>query len=269
MPIDRKRIAVIGFGAMVRSLRASLHRSGNQFEIAATLVPPEYAPPLSELEGVRLFNKVSDLIDWRPSLVVECASHSAVHEFVQPLLRNGIDTIIVSVGSLGNRTIFDELKAAAAEGRSRLTAVSGAIGGLDVLRSARNGGLTKVAYTGTKPPGAWEGTPAAQAFDLASLTQSVVIFEGNAEQAARLYPKNANVTAAVALAGIGFETTSVVLVADPNATANRHRVEAAGAFGSFTIDLQNRPLPDNPKTSWLAALSIEEAIDRHFRFIDV
>ncbi|MBZ9719280.1 aspartate dehydrogenase [Mesorhizobium sp. AD1-1] len=269
MPNDRRRIAVIGFGAMVRSLQASFRRSGNHFEVAATLVPREFAPAPSELGGVRLFNDVADLIDWHPSLVVECASHDAVRDFVPALLRKGIDTIIVSVGSLSDKTLLDSLEAAATKGGSRLTAVSGAIGGLDVLRSARSAGLSSVAYTGTKPPNAWTGTPAADAVDLASLCQPTVIYKGNAEQAARLYPKNANVTAAVALAGIGFEATSVVLIADPDATTNLHRVEATGAFGSFSIELQNKPLPDNPKTSWLAALSIEEAIVRHFRAIDV
>jgi aspartate dehydrogenase len=269
LPIDKKRIAVIGFGAMVRSLQASFRRSGDQFAVAATLVPKEFAPSPNELGEVELFSDISQLIDWRPSLVVECASHNAVREFVPTLLRKGIDTIIVSVGSLGDKTLLDSLEAAATEGRSRLTAVSGAIGGLDVLRSARSAGLTSVAYTGTKPPSAWKDTPAADALDLTSLTQPTVIYKGNAEQAARLYPKNANVTAAVALAGIGFEATSVVLVADPHSTTNRHRVEAEGAFGSFSIELQNNPLPDNPKTSWLAALSIEEAIGRHFRSVDL
>ncbi|UWM84845.1 aspartate dehydrogenase [Rhizobium sp. SRDI969] len=269
MQNDKQRIAVIGFGAMARSLQASFRRAGDQFGVAATLVPEEFAPTPSELGAVKLFNDVSDLIDWRPSLVVECASHDAVRDYVPALLRKGIDTIIVSVGSLSEKRLLDSLEAAATEGRSRLTAVSGAIGGLDVLRSARSAGLSSVAYTGTKPPSAWTGTPAADIVDLASLSQATAIFQGNAEQAARLYPKNANVTAAVALAGIGFEATQVVLIADPSATANSHRVEAQGAFGSFKIELQNKPLPDNPKTSWLAALSVEEAIVRHFRAIDV
>ncbi|MBY5825862.1 aspartate dehydrogenase [Rhizobium leguminosarum] len=254
---------------MARSLQASLHRSGDNFAVGAVLVPSEFAPSPSDLDGLKLFHDVSELIDWGPSLVVECASHEAVRTFVPTLLRNGIDTIIVSVGSLGDKMLLDILELAATQGRSRLTAVSGAIGGLDVLRSARNAGLRSVAYTGTKSPNAWMGTPAEDTVDLASLTESTVIFEGNAEQSARLYPKNANVTAAVALAGIGFEATGVVLIADPNVTTNRHRVQAEGAFGSFSIELQNEPLPDNPKTSWLAALSIEDAIIRHFTSIDV
>jgi aspartate dehydrogenase len=79
-----------------------------------------------------------------------------------------------------------------------------------------------------------------------------------------LYPKNANVTAAVALAGVGFERTQVRLIADPAATGNGHALMAEGAFGRFRITLDNAPLPDNPKTSWLAALSVEREVLAHF-----
>ena len=61
----------------------------------------------------------------------------------------------------------------------------------------------------------------------------------SAEEAARLFPKNANVTAAVALAGIGFNDTHVALIADPTATSNSHQVDAQGTFGEFTICLRN------------------------------
>jgi len=266
---ESKRIALIGYGAMARSLQASLLRSEAGVAVAAVLVPAEFAPPASEIAGLELFHDVADLVAWRPSLVVECASHDAVRDFVPTLLRNGIDTIIVSTGSLADKSLFDDLEVAAKVGRCRLTVVSGAIGGLDVLRSARSAGLSKVAYTGIKPPIAWAGTPAADRMDLASLLEPTVIFEGNARQAAQLYPKNANVTAAVALAGVGFDATSVALLADPGTATNGHRVEATGAFGSFSIELQNQPLPDNPKTSWLAALSIQEAIVRHFSSVVV
>ncbi|MGY5808926.1 aspartate dehydrogenase [Rhizobium sp. LEGMi198b] len=266
---DPKKIAIIGFGAMARSLQASLANSGDDFEIRATLLPEEFRVAADIPQSVNAFGSVDELLEWRPSLVVECASHEAVHDAVPSLLAAGVDVVVVSIGSLSDASLLTKLEAAAKSGKSRLTVASGAIGGLDVLRSAKIAGLSNVVYTGSKPPAAWKGTPADEQFDLTSLTERTVIFDGNAAGAAKLYPKNANVTAAVALAGVGFEETRVTLIADPGSASNTHQVEAEGAFGRFSIVLENRPLPDNPKTSWLAALSIEQCITRHFQNIEL
>lgn len=69
-------------------------------------------------------------------------------------------------------------------------------------------------------------------------------------------------TAAVALSGVGFDETKVELIADPTVAKNVHEVNVKGAFGELEIRLVNNPLPDNVKTSWLAALSIEEAVSK-------
>lgn len=95
------------------------------------------------------------------------------------------------------------------------------------------------------------------------IQQPTLIFQGNALSAAQLYPKNANVTAAVALAGVGFEETEVQLFADPTVDQNVHELQVAGRFGEFDIRLRNAPMPENPKTSWLAALSIEDAVRKY------
>ncbi|PZU83274.1 MAG: aspartate dehydrogenase [Shinella sp.] len=261
-----QKIALIGFGAMARSLDVSLRALGTDLQIAAALVPHGFD---GNHKTVTFFERVEDLIEWGPSVVVECASHEAVREYVPSLLGAGIDVIIVSIGSLADKALLAALEDAARQGDSRMTVVSGAIGGLDVLRSARIAGLDSVVYTGVKPPAAWKGTPAEQLIDLANLKERTVFFEGNAAEASRQYPKNANVTAAVALAGIGFEKTGVSLVADPAASGNSHQVDALGAFGRFRIVLENKPLPDNPKTSWLAALSVEQALHRHFQRIEL
>lgn len=258
-----QRVAIIGLGAIGSRVLLSLQQEllpGAQY---AVLEHPNSAAKLATYPELQVFHQLDGLIEWRPDLVVECAGHAAVTANVPALLEQGIDVVVVSVGALADAELRERLNKAAHQGGGKLTLVSGAIGGMDALSAAKTAGLETVRYVGRKPPHAWEGSPAQNLFDLAAIKQPTAIFLGNAADAARLYPKNANVTAAIALAGIGFDQTEVELVADPTVTKNVHEVEAFGAFGSLKIRLENNPLPDNPKTSWLAALSIEEALRKH------
>jgi aspartate dehydrogenase len=146
---------------------------------------------------------------------------------------------------------------------------AGAIAGLDGLAALRRGGLSSVRYIATKPPQAWRGTPAEEVIDLDSLRTSTVVFQGSAAEAARLYPRNANLAATVALAGIGFEETVVELVADPTTDENAGRIEAEGALGRLQLELRGAPMSDNPKTSAITAYSILEAIEDRTRTLVV
>ena len=88
-----------------------------------------------------------------------------------------------------------------------------------------------------------------------------MLYNGTAREAALLYPQNANVAAAVALAGLGFDATEVELVADPDAPGNVHEIEAEGAAGTLRHQAcRASRRARNPKTSALAALSVARAL---------
>ncbi|MGY8635361.1 aspartate dehydrogenase [Bradyrhizobium sp. 14AA] len=255
----KRRLAFIGYGAMARATMVGLAQ--RQPALRAGAILARSSQPIPE-QDITICRTIGDLIAWGPDLVAECASQTAVAETVPTLLAAGIDVIIASIGALADHGMRERIQAAAASGGSRFHLVSGGVGGLDSLAAAKLAGLDVVAYVGRKPPLAWRGTPAQDALDLEAVAQPTVIFEGTAQDACRLYPKNANVTAAIALAGIGFERTTVRLIADPNTSLNGHEFRARGLAGEIEVRLLNEALPENPKTSWLASLSVEQMIRR-------
>ncbi len=260
-----KAIAIIGAGAIGRAL-IDLLRDDCGLRVSQVVVPARsMAKATAALgQGDESAPRVVCALDvsdgGRPNLVVECAGHSALTEHVVPALAAGIPAVVTSIGALHDGEVLAALEAAACAGQTRVELISGAVGGIDALAAARIGGLEEVVYTGRKPPEAWEGTPAAESWDLARLRGPTVIFEGSAREAARRFPRNANVAATVSLAGIGLDRTRAWLIADPGVSRNVHQVEARGAFGRLDLTIENFALPGNPKTSALTVYSIVRAV---------
>jgi aspartate dehydrogenase len=247
------QITLIGCGAIGQEIIARLPTVAPHARVSAAVVRD--AGSQTQLRA--RFPALSVLTDVPRSatFLLECAGHSAIRAHVIPALQRGVECAILSIGALSDDGLREDMEAAAREGKTQVHLLPGAMGGIDALAAAKTAGLTDVIYTGRKPPLGWRGTPAEDAFALDRLTQATTIFEGNAREAAQRYPKNANVAATLALAGVGFEATRVRLVADPGVRENTHSYLARGAFGEMEVVLRNATLPDNPKTSALTVLS--------------
>jgi aspartate dehydrogenase len=81
-----------------------------------------------------------------------------------------------------------------------------------------------------------------------------VVYEGSAEEAARLYPREMNVAATLALT-VKPAKVKVQVVSDPSVQRNTHEFQVKWRFGEMFLRFANDPHPENPRTSALAAWS--------------
>jgi len=256
-----RKIGIVGYGAIGPTLHGLLRQHARDVTVIAILEREASAEAARQrATDTPVEHRLEDFLAHEPDIVVECAGHAALRAHGVAVLEGGCDLIVSSVGALADRAIETTLRDAARRTRNRLVIPSGALGGLDALAAARPSGIEEVAYTSRKKPLAWKGTPAETMIDLAHVTEPTPFFTGNAREAALTFPQNANVVAAIALAGIGFEETRVTLMADPGTPGNRHDFRARGAFGEISSSVVTRTLPENPKTSMLAPYSVMRSI---------
>jgi len=188
-------------------------------------------------------------------LVVEAASKAAAPAIIRQALERSRDVMVMSVGGLLD--CAEEMARLAEKQGRKLYVPSGAIAGLDALKGAMVGRISRVTLTTRKPPRGLEGAPyvVEKRIDLKALKEPTVIFSGPAGEAVPAFPANVNVAAALSLAGIGADKTAVRILADPRSDKNIHEIEAEGEFGRLFVRMENVPSPRNPKTSHMAALS--------------
>jgi aspartate dehydrogenase len=179
---------------------------------------------------------IDEMITFNPKVIVEAASQQAVKEYLNKILSHNIHLIVLSVGALLDLgTNIKDYK---------IHIPSGAIGGLDAISSATLAGIDEAILTTRKNPRSLGREDKDEA----------VVYEGPAEEAVKLFPRNINVAATLALA-IHPTKLKVRIVSDPNVKRNVHEIKVKWKYGEMLFSFMNEPHPENPKTSALAAWS--------------
>ena len=265
-----KNVGLIGCGTIGSELALAIDR-GKVKKAALLFIYDKVQSVAVELKSklensnTKTFSNFSQFISSpafaNADIIVEAASQDAVKKFAKTIIQSGKDLIIMSVGALTESDLLYELFDIASKKEVHIYVPSGAIAGIDAIRSVKHL-LKSVTISTTKSPKALAGAPFFEKTRInpESITKKRLIYEGSARDAVKKFPSNVNVAAALGLAGVGMDATKVKIIADPAISVNQHEITAKGKFGEIKIVLRNNPSPSNPKTSYLAVLSAVECI---------
>ena len=169
----------------------------------------------------------ADLFARSADLVVEAAHADLLKEVAVRLVERS-DLLLFSITALADEDFRAALQEAAVKHGRKVYLPHGAIIGIDGLVDA-GPTLKSVTVTTTKSPASLGLPPDSYK----------VVYQGPTREACTKFPRNVNVHAAIALAGLGFDHTTSRIVADPAVSTNSHLVEVEGTGYRFRIEVSS------------------------------
>ncbi|MEM7250806.1 MAG: aspartate dehydrogenase [Pseudomonadota bacterium] len=255
------RVGIGGFGAIGQAVAVGL---GSIDGLALSAISARRLDRAGEVANALRVDvpvvAAQDLVH-HADVIVECAPATAYADIVEPAVEAGRVVISVSVGALLER--MDLVETARSTG-ARIQVPSGAILGLDALRAAKLGTIDSVTMVTRKPPSGLQGVAylEGQGIDVMAIREPTQVFAGSAAEGARHFPANVNVAAAVGLAGLGPERTTLEVWVDPTINRNMHTVVVEADAVRFKVDIENVPSTENPRTGRLVAPSVLSSLER-------
>jgi len=193
-------------------------------------------------------------------IAIECAPKNVFTAIANSAIENGCTFMPLSVGALlDNMELIDRARATGAV----IFVPTGALLGLDAVKAVAEGEVHSITLVTRKPPTGLSGAPylVENDIDIENLSKAKQVFAGTAREAAKAFPANVNVAAALALAGIGPERTTVQVWADPSVNRNMHTIEVVSDASNFTMSIENVP-SETPATGKITALSVIASLRR-------
>jgi len=250
-----KTVAIAGLGAIGLPLARALDIGVDGLRLigVACRDPVKARAKLADFQAEPRLMSLTELAE--AEIVVEAASASAFEQIALAAIEAGRIFVPASCGALLSRMHLARL---AQQTGARIVVPTGALLGLDAVRAAAEGPIDSVTIETRKPPAALVGAPylVHNGIKVVDLSEPLLVFDGNAMEAAMGFPANVNVAAALALAGVGPVRTKVRIWADPFVTRNVHTIEVDAEAARFSMTIENVPSADNPRTGRLTGLSL-------------
>jgi aspartate dehydrogenase len=253
------RVAIAGLGAIGRVLARSLSDGMPGLTLTCAAVRDrDKAQAWLDAQHITCALVEPEEFPQHADLAIECAPASALERICRPMLEAGKRVMVLSAGALLRHPNLMEL--AKAHG-GQIIVPTGALLGLDAVTAAAEGNIHSVRMITRKPPNGLAGAPYLEnnRISVEGLTEAKRVFQGTAREAAAGFPANVNVAAALGLAGIGSDRTTIEIWADPGVERNCHSIEVDADSAKFTLTIENIP-SENPRTGRITAFSVLAAL---------
>ncbi|GAB3489123.1 aspartate dehydrogenase [Marinomonas epiphytica] len=260
------KVAIIGLGAIGLKVAEAID---NQEAGKVTLVSLLCRNKIKYLDLLKnkdtefkalITDDIQTLLAAQPDLVIEAAGQDSLAQYGETILSEGISLLVSSIGLFTDDKIFTKLVQCAEQAGTKILLSSGALPAIDWMSAAALSHVDDVSMTQTKPVASWRNTPAEQFIDLQALTEPTCFFQGNAREAANLFPKSSNISAMLALATIGLDSTKVRLVADPIEDKMHTDISFQGEVGILKTQWYGVPSETTPSTSADVPFAILKAV---------
>lgn len=254
------KVAIAGLGAIGKAIARALAAGKLPGLTLGAVAARDAAKAAAWLREEGITAAVVDLADLprHADLAVECAPGAILPQICEPMLRAGKRVMVLSAAALLRQPGL--IETARAHG-GRIIVPSGALLGLDAVTAAAEGRIDSVTMITRKPPNGLAGAPhlVTNGISVEGLSAPKLVFKGSARDAAIGFPANVNVAAALSLAGIGPDRTTIEIWADPGITRNCHAIEVVSDAANFKVSIENVP-SENPKTGRITAQSVLAAL---------
>ncbi|MGI9491812.1 MAG: aspartate dehydrogenase [Geminicoccaceae bacterium] len=253
-------VAVGGFGAIGREIGGRLDQGEPGLQLVAVSAR-DIKKAEAAMKDFRRSVAVLPLSDLAAvaDVIVECAPASVFRDIAEPALKARRTLVPLSVGAL---LVHDDLVQLAKANGVRIVVPTGALLGLDAVRAAAEGEIFSATMITRKPPGGLAGAPYLfeKGIDLSTITKPLKVFSGSAREGALGFPANVNVAAALSLAGIGPDRTTLEIWADPDVERNTHHIVVDADSARIEMTIENIPSEINARTGKITALSVLTAL---------
>lgn len=207
-----KRIGLIGCGKIGHAILEHVKEYSN-VEVVFIQDPSFKA---TEKDTFSVLTKECPASYAKADLIIECATADVLKCYASDALI-AAPLLTFSVTAFSDDAFCKQMRALSHNTGHRIYIPHGAVLGLDGIFDGHHIWKSVKIVTTKNPKSLGRND-----------TRRTVLYAGPTRQACALFPRNINVHASIALAGIGFDRTESVIVADPAVETNAHHIYLDG-----------------------------------------